>query len=62
MARIAHLYAPDACPAPGADSGQGFGSEVLIRPVQLAEAVARGIAEIEEQFEEELEAEEQLAE
>ncbi|MFD4945334.1 hypothetical protein ACFWNT_23075, partial [Streptomyces sp. NPDC058409] len=61
-ARIAHLYAPDACPAPGPDFGQGFGSEVLTCPVHLADAVARGIAEIEEQFEDELEAEERLAE
>ncbi|MCX5340662.1 hypothetical protein [Streptomyces atratus] len=62
LARIAHLYAPDACPAPGPDSGQGFGSEVLTCPVHLAETVAKGIAEIEEQFEEELEAEERRAE
>jgi hypothetical protein len=65
LARIAHLYDPDACPAPGQDSGQdsgqAFGSEVLTCPAHLAEAVAKGIAEIEEQFEEELEAEEQRA-
>ncbi|MFB7850992.1 hypothetical protein ACFC34_28785 [Streptomyces sp. NPDC056053] len=61
-AHIAHLYDPDACPAPGPDPGQGFGSELLTCPVHLAETVAKGIAEIEEQFEEELEAEEQRAE
>ncbi|MFB7208539.1 hypothetical protein [Streptomyces sp. NPDC056255] len=59
VARIARLYAPDADPAPGPDSGQGFGSEVLTCPVHLAEVVTKGIAEIEEQFEEELEAEEE---
>ncbi|MFF8716305.1 hypothetical protein ACF07T_33450 [Streptomyces sp. NPDC015184] len=61
-AHIAHLYDPDACPAPGPDPGQGFRSELLTCPVHLAETVAKGIAEIEEQFEEELEAEEQRAE
>ncbi|MFE7260639.1 hypothetical protein ACFU9B_01000 [Streptomyces sp. NPDC057592] len=59
LARIAHLYAPDAGPDPGPDPGQGFRSEVLTCPVHLAEVVTRGIAEIEEQFEEELEAEEE---
>lgn len=59
LAHIAHLYAPDACTAPGPDSGQGFGSEALTCPVHLAEVVTKGIAEIEEQFEDELEAEEE---
>ncbi|MEU9321501.1 hypothetical protein [Streptomyces sp. NPDC048295] len=59
LARIARLYVPDADPAPGPDSGQGFGSEVLTCPVHLAEVVTKGIAEIEGQFEEELEAEEE---
>ncbi|MEE1767416.1 hypothetical protein PUR34_04290 [Streptomyces sp. JV185] len=59
VARIARLYAPDADPAPGPDSGQGFSSEVLTCPVHLVEVVTKGIAEIEEQFEEELEAEEE---
>ncbi|MFD5498497.1 hypothetical protein ACFWJS_02050 [Streptomyces sp. NPDC127061] len=59
LAHIAHLYAPDACPAPGPDSGQGFGNEALTCPVHLAEVVTKGIAEIEEQFEDELEAEEE---
>ncbi|MEU2134255.1 hypothetical protein [Streptomyces sp. NPDC018352] len=59
LAHIAHLYVPDAGPAPGPDSGQGFRSEVLTCPVHLAEVVTKGIAEIEEQFEEELEAEEE---
>ncbi|MFG2625375.1 hypothetical protein [Streptomyces sp. NPDC048473] len=59
MARVAHLYAPGTCPAPGPDSGRGFGSEVLTCPAHLADIVAKGMAEIEEQFEEELEAEEE---
>ncbi|MFF3395147.1 hypothetical protein ACFYW1_29945 [Streptomyces sp. NPDC002669] len=61
LAHLAHLYAPDTCPAPGPDSGRGLGSEVLTCPVHLAEVVTKGIAEIEELFEEELEAEEQRA-
>ncbi|MGW1432957.1 hypothetical protein ACWD6K_30585 [Streptomyces sp. NPDC002431] len=61
LARIVRLHTPGACPAPGADSGQGFGSEPLACPVHLAEVVRKGIAEIEEQFEDELEAEERRA-
>lgn len=44
-AHVAHLYAPGICPAPG---NGGFGSEPRTCPVHPAEAVARGIAEIEE--------------
>ncbi|MEV0488854.1 hypothetical protein [Streptomyces atratus] len=59
-AHIAHLYVPDNCPAPGTDSG--FGGEPRTCPVHLAEAVAKGIAEIEERYEDELQAEEETEE
>ncbi|MGW1693664.1 hypothetical protein [Streptomyces sp. NPDC002399] len=55
MARVAHLYAPDICPAPDPASDSG----PLTCPAHLAEVVAKGVAEIEERFEAELEAEEE---
>ncbi|MFE2090618.1 hypothetical protein [Streptomyces sp. NPDC059460] len=59
-AHLAHLYAPGICPAP--ENDEGLGSEPRTCPVHLAEAVAKGIAEIEEQYENELQAEEEVGE
>ncbi|MFF2330242.1 MULTISPECIES: hypothetical protein [unclassified Streptomyces] len=39
-ARIAHLYAPDTCPAPG----EGPASALLACPVHLADIVTKGVA------------------
>ncbi|MFJ8859507.1 hypothetical protein ACIRD8_13825 [Streptomyces sp. NPDC102451] len=61
MARVARLYEPDAeAEAEAAAAGQEFGSEVLACPVHLADVVAKGIADLEEQYTEEPDLLEQL--
>lgn len=58
--RTPSSWSAPACSPPNRTASRR--SEVLPSPVHLAEVVTKGIAEVEEQFEEELEAEEQRAE